>query len=136
LLADLLPYRRTIAEGLKIVLLATAVYPALGDDVPAACSPQVVTNLLRDDLGFAGLVITDDLDTPSVTHFLSTPDAAVQAVAAGVDMVLAAGLPKEADRNSTAVYRALVAAAKDKTLSHKRVAKAYAHVLALKRASR
>jgi beta-N-acetylhexosaminidase len=38
LLADLLPYRRTIAEGLRIVLVATAVYPALGDDVPAACS--------------------------------------------------------------------------------------------------
>ena len=115
------------------MLLATAVYPALGDDVPAACSPQIVTNLLRHDLGFAGLVITDDLDTPGVTHFLSTPDAAVQAVAAGADMVLAAGLPKEADRNSTAVYRALVAAAKDKTLSHKRVAEAYAHVLTLKR---
>jgi beta-N-acetylhexosaminidase len=133
LLADLLPYRRTIAEGLKIVLVATAVYPALGDHLPAVCSPRVVTSLLRHDLGFGGLVITDDLNTPGVTHFLPTPDAAVHAVAAGVDMVLTAGLPREADRNSTAVYSALVAAATNKTLSRRRVAEAYAHVLALKR---
>jgi beta-N-acetylhexosaminidase len=133
LLADLLPYRRTIAEGLKIVLVATAVYPALGDHLPAVCSPRVVTSLLRHDLGFGGLVITDDLNTPGMTHFLPTPDAAVHAVAAGVDMVLTAGLPREADRNSTAVYRALGQAAKDKTLSRRRIAEAYAHVLALKR---
>jgi beta-N-acetylhexosaminidase len=133
LLADLLPYGRTIAQGLKVVLVGTAVYPALGDRLPAACSPRIVTSVLRHDLGFDGLVITDDLNTPGVTHFLSTPDAAVHAVAAGVDMVLTAGLPKEADRNSTAVYRALVDAAKNKTLSRRRVTEAYAHVLALKR---
>ena len=133
LLADLLPYGRTIAEGLKIVLVGTAVYPALGDRLPAACSPRVVTSVLRHDLGFNGLVITDDLNTPGVTHFLSTPDVAVRSVAAGVDMVLTAGLPRDADRNSTAVYSALLAAAKDKTLSRRRVAEAYAHVLALKR---
>jgi beta-glucosidase-like glycosyl hydrolase len=57
----------------------------------------------------------------------------VHAVAAGVDMVLTAGLPREADRNSTAVYRALAQAAEDKTLSRRRIAEAYAHVLALKR---
>jgi beta-glucosidase-like glycosyl hydrolase len=74
-------------------------------------------------------VITDDLNTSGVTHFLPTPDAAVHAVAAGVDMVLTAGLPREADRNSTAVYSALVAAATNKTLSRRRVAEAYAHVL-------
>lgn len=133
LLADLLPYGRTIAEGSKIVLVGTAVYPALGDRLPAACSPRVVTSVLRHDLGFDGLVITDDLNTPGVTHFLATPDAAVHAVAAGVDMVLTAGLPREADRNSTAVYRALAQAAKDKTLLRRRIAEAYAHVLALKR---
>ena len=89
--------------------------------------------MLRHDLGFNGLVITDDLNTPGVTHFLSSPDAAVHAVGAGVDMVLTAGLPRDADRNSTAAYSALLAAAKSKTLSRRRVAEAYGHVLALKR---
>ena len=135
LLADLLPYGRTIAEGLKIVLVGTAVYPALGDWLPAACSPRVVTSVLRHDLGFNGLVITDDLNTPGVTHFLSTPDAAVQRGRRRESTWCSRrACPRDADRNSTAVYSALLAAAKDKTLSRRRVAEAYAHVLALKRA--
>ena len=119
-----------------MVMVSTAVYPALGDELPAACSPRVVTGVLRQQLGFDGVVITDDLQTPGVNHFLSTTDAGVKAIGAGVDMVLAAGLPAGADRTSKAVYSALVVAARRGTLSRPRVAEAYAHVLALKRALR
>jgi beta-N-acetylhexosaminidase len=133
LTADLLPYQRAIADGLKMVLVSTAVYPSLGDQLPAACSSRVVTGVLRRKLGFDGVVITDDLQTPGVNHFLSTTDAGVRAIGAGVDMVLAAGLPTGADRTSKAVYSALLVAAKRGTLSRSRVAEAYAHVLALKR---
>jgi beta-N-acetylhexosaminidase len=133
LTADLLPYQRAIADGLKVVLVSTAVYPALGDELPAACSRRVVTGVLRQKLGFHGVVITDDLKTPGVNYFLPTTEAGVKAIAAGIDMVLAAGLPAGADRTSKAVYSALVMAAKRGTLSRPRVADAYAHVLALKR---
>jgi beta-N-acetylhexosaminidase len=133
LTADLLPYRRAIAGGLKMVLMSTAVYPALGDGLPAACSTRVVTRVLRQELGFHGVVITDDLQTRGVHHFLSTTDAGVKAIGAGVDMVLAAGLPAGADRTSKAVYSAVVVAARRGTLSRERVAEAYAHVLTLKR---
>jgi beta-N-acetylhexosaminidase len=133
LTADLLPYQRAIADGLKIVLVSTAAYPGLGDELPAACSKRVVTDLLRQKMGFHGVVITDDLHTPGVNHFLSTTEAGVKAIGAGVDMVLAAGLPGQADHTSKAVYSALVAAAKRGTLSRRRVAVAYARVLALKR---
>jgi beta-N-acetylhexosaminidase len=136
LTSDLLPYQRAIAEGLKMVLVSTAVYPALGDELPAACSTRVVTDVLRQRLGFHGVVITDDLQTPAVNHFLSTTEAGVKSIGAGVDMVLAAGLPGQADRTSKAVYSALVAAAKRGTLSRRRVVEAYTHVLALKRAPR
>lgn len=136
LTADLLPFRRAIAGGLKMVMMSTAVYPGFGADLPAACSTRVVTDVLRQELGFRGVVITDDLQTLGVTHLLSTTEAATKAIGAGVDMVLAAGLPVHADRTSKAVYRALVAAAKRGTLSRRRVADAYAHVLALRRARR
>jgi beta-N-acetylhexosaminidase len=136
LTADLLPYRRAIDQGLKMVLVSTAVYPALGDVLPAACSRRIVTGMLRQELGFDGVVITDDLQTPGVNHFLSTTDAAAHAIAAGVDMVLAAGLPAGADRTSKAVYRALLDAARLGILPRARVAEAYAHVLALKRSLR
>jgi beta-N-acetylhexosaminidase len=134
LTADLLPYERAIADGLKMVLMSTAVYPALGDKLPAACSARVVTRVLRQELGFHGVVITDDLETPGVTHLLPATEAGVKAIGAGVDMLLDAGLPGEADRKSRAVYSAAVVAATRGTLSRRRVVEAYARVLTMKRA--
>ena len=115
--------------------LATAIYLALGVSVPAACSSRVVTQLLRRDLGFGGVVITDDLKTAGVNEYLSTPRAAVAAVNAGVDMVLAAGVTgRFADRTSEAAYRSILEAAQRGELPRSRVARAYQRVLTLKRA--
>jgi beta-N-acetylhexosaminidase len=135
--ADLLPYRTAIAAGLKVVMVSTAVYPALGAQVPAACSPLVVTRLLRRELGFRGVVITDDLKSAGVNEYVSTPQAAVKAVDAGVDMVLAAGVTgRFADRTSEAAYRAILQAADRGRLSRTKIAQAYGRVLTLKRGLR
>jgi beta-N-acetylhexosaminidase len=132
--ADLLPYRTAIPAGLKVVMVSTAIYTALGAGLPAACSSRVVTQLLRRDLGFRGVVITDDLKTAGVNEYLSTPRAAVAAVNAGVDMVLAAGVTgRFADRTSEAAYRAILRAAQRGELPRSKVARAYQRVLALKR---
>jgi beta-N-acetylhexosaminidase len=135
LIADLVPYRRAISQGLKMIMVSTALYPALDGDVPAACSTRVVTRLLRQNLGFDGVVITDDLETRGVNHYLSAAEAAVKAIDAGVDMVLAAGVTGQfADRTSEAAYRAIVTAARRRELSRQQLVKAYARVLTLKRA--
>jgi beta-N-acetylhexosaminidase len=126
LLTDLLPYQRGIAAGLPIVMISTAVYPRLGAEIPAACARRIVGGLLRGQLGFQGLVITDDLNTPGVQHYFSTPDAAVRAIRAGVDMVIATGA------SGPAVYSALATAARSGQLPASVVAAAYARVLALK----
>jgi beta-N-acetylhexosaminidase len=126
LLTDLLPYQRAIAAGLPIVMVSTAVYPRLGAEIPAACARRIVGGLLRGQLGFQGLVITDDLNTPGIQHYFSTPDAAVRAIGAGVDMVIATGA------SGTAVYSALATAVRSGQLPASVVAAAYARVLALK----
>jgi beta-N-acetylhexosaminidase len=126
LLADLLPYQRGIAAGLPVVMVSTAVYPRLGAEIPAACARRIVGGLLRGQLGFQGLVITDDLNTPGIQHYFSTADAAVRAIGAGVDMVIATG------SSGTAVYSALATAARSGQLPASVVAAAYARVLALK----
>jgi len=132
--ADLLPYRRAIRNGLKMVMVSTAAYPSLGVNVPAACSSTVVTKMLRQQLGFHGVVVTDALDTADVGAYWPTPQAAVRAIAAGVDMVLAGGGTGRASSDtSIASYNALVNAVKTGTLSRQTVAAAYARVLALKR---
>jgi beta-N-acetylhexosaminidase len=126
LLTDLLPYQRGIAAGLPIVMVSTAVYPRLGAEIPAACARRIVGGLLRGQLGFQGLVITDDLNTPGIQHYFSTTDAAVRAIGAGVDVVIATG------SSGTAVYSALATAARNGQLPASVVAAAYARVLALK----
>src|SRR3954451_3919157 len=131
--ADLFPYRRAIAAGLPMVMVSTALYPALGIDVPAACSEAAVTGLLRDRLGFRGVVVTDALDTPAVNAYRPTAEAAVEAIGAGVDMVLPGGSSRTADSTSEAVYRAIIAAARSGALPRATLAAAYARVLKLKR---
>lgn len=131
--ADLAPFRAAIRAGVPIVLVSTAIYPRLGDQLPAACSAGVVEGLLRRQLGFQGLVITDALDTPAVTTELTVPDAALAAVKSGADMVLAAGTTsRDANQVSEATYNRLLAAATDGQLSRTTLQLAYQHIIALK----
>jgi beta-N-acetylhexosaminidase len=119
-------------------MVSTAVYTALDPARPAALSPTVV-RLLRTTLRFRGAIVTDALDTPGTTRYASPAQAAVRAIAAGDDLVLAAGVTDSyADTDGTSVptYDALVTAARKGRLGARRVAAAYGRVLALKREAR
>jgi beta-N-acetylhexosaminidase len=116
--ADWLPFRRAIAAGIPLVMMSTAVYPALGSTSPAAVSPNEVRALRS--LGFRGAIVTDALRTPDVARYLPVGPAAVQAVAAGCDLVLAAGVTggeADTDGASEAAFRALVSAVRSGRLS-------------------
>jgi beta-N-acetylhexosaminidase len=116
-------------------MVSTAVYPALGSSAPAAFARPVIDDLRS--LGFTGVVVTDALQTPAVNATRTTGTAAVDAIAAGADLALAAGpssSPADTDGAADAAYAALLAAARSGKLSHARLLAAYAHVLALKRA--
>jgi beta-N-acetylhexosaminidase len=102
------PFADTIRGGIQLVMTATAIYPALHPGVPAAFSRRIVTGRLREGLQFNGLIVTDDLETPAVRSYTSPADGAVQAVAAGNDMVLLV----RSERGSRAAYSKLIAAAK------------------------
>jgi beta-N-acetylhexosaminidase len=84
--ARLAPFRAAIAAGTKLVMVSNASYPALDPSgVPAVFSPAIVTDLLRDQLGFGGVVVTDALDAGAVVH---ESHAQSRALAAGVDLLL------------------------------------------------
>ena len=82
--AALLPFRAAIASGVKAVMTAHLLVPAL-DDVPATLSRRVLTDLLRDELGFDGLVITDALEMRAIAERVGVEEGAVRAIAAGAD---------------------------------------------------
>jgi beta-N-acetylhexosaminidase len=85
---DLAPFREAIARGVPMVMVGHAIYRALDPDAPAALSPTVVGDLLRRELGFEGVAISDDLGAGAVRAAAPEPKAAVAAAAAGIDVLL------------------------------------------------
>jgi len=101
-------FAQGIDDGARFVMMSTAVYTKIDPDAPAAFSPVVVGDLLRDRLGFDGVIMTDDLSAAVQVQGWSPGRRAVEAVDAGVDLVLASADPSVAP----AMTDALVARAR------------------------
>lgn len=86
---ELLPFRSGIEAGAPVVMVGHITAPEVTqEDVPATVSREIVTDLLREQLGFSGLVVTDSMSMQAITGRYSSGEAAVRAVQAGVDMIL------------------------------------------------
>jgi beta-N-acetylhexosaminidase len=86
---DLVPFRAAIAAGVSSVMTTHITFPALDPAAPATLSRPILVDLLRRDLGFAGVVISDDLEMAGITLNASLGDAALRALAAGCDVLIA-----------------------------------------------
>ncbi len=95
---ELYPFARAIQAGVEAIMTAHLSVPALDPtrNLPATLSYPIMTELLRKEMGFKGLLVTDALGMGGVTRFFSTGDATVRAVQAGVDMLLLPPDPAEA----------------------------------------
>ena len=82
------PFRAAIDEGVAFLMTAHVLVPALDEQRPATLSPAVVQHLLREELGFEGVILSDDLEMKAVSARHAVPDAAVAAVKAGCDGLL------------------------------------------------
>ncbi len=91
---ELPPFKAAIAADVASVMTAHLQLPALDTARPATLSPAVLTDLLRRDLGFAGLVVTDALVMEAITNHYGAGEAAVLAFEAGADLIL---MPADAD---------------------------------------
>ncbi len=124
---DLLPFKAALRQKVPAVVMSLAFYAAYDPVTPAALSPAVATDLLRGRLHYRGVAITDDLEAGAIRATESVPEAAVEAIAAGSDMVQVSD-PKDVD----AVRKALTTAAESGTIPPQRLADAAARVLELK----
>jgi beta-N-acetylhexosaminidase len=104
---DLIPFRSAIDAGVPGVLIGSALYPFSDFTVPASLSRLVNTGLLRRDMHFKGVALTDDLADPAITTLHTVPDAAVQAVRGGADMVYISGSAGDQQAAYIAVLRAV-----------------------------
>ncbi len=85
---ELVPFRAALAADLAAVMTSHILFPALDPALPATLSPAILTGLLRGELGFDGLIITDDLEMKGVADGWGAAEAAVLAVQAGADILL------------------------------------------------
>jgi beta-N-acetylhexosaminidase len=126
---ELSPYRTLIQAGqLQMIMITTGVISSVDPSLPAALSRPTVTGLLRNELQFSGVVITDTLSSASVSKRFSLPQAAVMAIEAGADMINGVW-----DTASTRdVISALKAAIASGALTEQQVDAAVTRILALK----
>jgi beta-N-acetylhexosaminidase len=127
---ELVPFRAALAAGSKVVMTAHIRVPALDGESPATLSPAVVTGLLRTELGYGGLVMTDGLDMRAISGTIGQAEGAVRALIAGVDAICIGGDttdPAAVDEIAAAIVRAVESG----RLRHARLAEAAGRVRAL-----
>lgn len=124
--AEFLPFRSGIDAGAPVVMTGHISLPAVtGTDVPASLSPEIVTGLLREELGFEGLCVTDSLQMAAVTDFYSPGEAAVLALQAGNDLIL---MPED----FAAAYQGVLEAVESGELTEARIDESVARILRVK----
>ena len=117
-----------IAAGAQVIMVSSATYALIDPSAPAVFSSTIVTEMLRTEMGFTGVVITDDVSAAVQVQGVAAGERAVRAVRAGCDIVLASADPTVA----ADMVKALVAAAQSDPAFAARVDESAARVLALK----
>jgi beta-N-acetylhexosaminidase len=127
---ELVPFQRGIEAGADTVMIAHLFLPALmpPDGLPASISPVIIQGLLRERLGYQGVVISDCLEMDAIVNTIGVAQGAVHALQAGTDLVL---ISHRADRQRASIEAAL-AAARSGELSQATITQAAERVLRLK----
>jgi len=124
---ELVPFRAAITAGVDTIMTGHLSVPALESDpnTPATLSPKILQGLLRKELGYQGLIVTDAMDMGGITVRYAPGEAAVRAVAAGVDCVLMPPVPD-------AAFEALQGAVKSGRISKERLDESVRRILQAK----
>jgi beta-N-acetylhexosaminidase len=85
---ECVPFREAIRAGVAFIMTAHVLVPSFDEEQPATLSPRIVEGLLRRQLGFEGVIVSDDLEMKALAQTYRVPEAAVRAVEAGCDAVL------------------------------------------------
>jgi beta-N-acetylhexosaminidase len=119
---EFVPFKAAIDAGVAFIMTAHVLVTSVDDERAATLSPKVVQRMLREELGFQGVIVSDDLEMKAITNTYTPGEAAVAAIAAGCDTVLMCGTGKTADiERQGEVLEALIYAVESERLSIKRV---------------
>ena len=127
---EFVPFREAIRSNVAFIMTAHVLVPSLDEQKPATLSRTIVHGLLRDELGYEGVILSDDLEMRALAATYTVPDAAVEAIAAGCDGVLVCRhLIEDRARDIDAqvqVLEALIHAVEDERIPYGRIEDALA----------
>jgi beta-N-acetylhexosaminidase len=115
---ECVPFREAIRAEVAFIMTAHVLVPSFDEERPATLSPRIVQALLRDELNFQGIIVSDDLEMKAIARTYTVPQAAVEAIAAGCDCLLVCSGDVEVQ---AATLEALVRAVEEQRISYKRL---------------
>jgi beta-N-acetylhexosaminidase len=131
---ELAPYKSLIASGYQDTIMTAHVIHEAYDTVPATLSPIFITKLLREELGYDGVVISDDMQMGAIADTYGLAEAAIMSLQAGVDIILIANQIGEYDlANVKEVRDAIVDAVENGKIDQSHINTSYERILKLKR---
>ena len=126
---ELIPFERAIDQGADVVMVAHILLPQLDKTNPASMSKAVMTDLLRKQLSFKGVIITDDMTMGAITEHFDIGKAAVESVKAGSDIILVG----HDYNNVVKITSSLKTAVQDGEISEQRLNESIGRIIQLKR---
>ncbi|MCC8151497.1 MAG: N-acetylmuramoyl-L-alanine amidase [Lachnospiraceae bacterium] len=124
--SELVPFADAIEAGISFIMVGHFSLPEVtGDDTPCSLSSEIVTDLLREEMGYDGIVITDGLNMGAISDTYSSAQAVIRAVEAGVDMQL---MPED----FRSAYEGLLAAVETGEISEERIDESVTRILTVK----
>ncbi|MGL5756065.1 MAG: beta-N-acetylhexosaminidase [Paraclostridium sp.] len=125
---ELVPFEEAIESGADVVMVSHILIEKIDNQNPATLSKKVIVNLLRDKLGFEGVVITDDMLMKAVTNNITIESASVKSINAGSDIILiGSGID-----NTKSVINKIKSAVENKEISEERINESLYRILKLK----
>ncbi|SFS44181.1 beta-N-acetylhexosaminidase [Marininema halotolerans] len=127
---ELVPFKAAIKEGADVIMSAHITFPAIDSTpgLPGTLSKKVLTGLLRERLGYQGVIVTDDMEMGAIVKNFGAADATVRAVKAGADLILISHDLKRQEQSIDAVIDAVHKG----TISEKRIDASLRRILNLK----
>lgn len=124
--SELVPFSNGIQNGVHFIMVSHIAAPQVtGDNLPASLSPYMIQNVLREQMGYDGIVITDAMNMGAISDSYGSTDAAVLAINAGADIVL---MPKD----FVSAYQGVLNAVENGTISTDRIDESVRRILRLK----
>ena len=125
---ELVPFKAAIAAGVKAIMTGHSVYPAFDDKYPTTLSEKILKGLLREELGFDGVIVSDAIGMAAILKQWPLPQACAMAIKAGCDTILL----KADDESRSQCYFGIKQAVEAGQLSEERVDEAVTHLLRMK----